>query len=80
MEWAKNLEAEEHRDFRLPTRRELHALIANAKEKFKGNWYWSCEPTGSDYAWDQNFTNGTQYYWDQATDYRACAVRSVLLE
>src|SRR4026207_1791171 len=40
-------EAEGDRDFRLPTRREQHALIANAKEKFNGNWYWSCEPYGS---------------------------------
>lgn len=80
MAWAKALESEGHRDFRLPTRREQHALIANAKEKFNGNWYWSCEPTGSDYAWYQNFGDGYQYANHQGCSYRACAVRSVLLE
>lgn len=80
MEWAKNLEAEGHRDFRLPTRRELHALIANAKEKFNGNWYWSCEPHGSDDAWCQYFYNGYQFCSPQDYSYRACAVRSVILQ
>ena len=75
MAWAKKLDADGHRDFRLPTRRELHALIANAKEKFNNNWYWSCEPDGSDYAWYQSFNNGNQNYNHQDNNNRACAVR-----
>ena len=80
MQWAKDLESEGHRDFRLPTRREQHALIANAKEKFNGNWYWSCEPNGAAYAWYQYFGNGSQGSFHQGSHYRACAVRSVVLE
>lgn len=79
--WAKKLTTGGHADWRLPTRRELHGLIANAKEKFNNNWYWSSEPDGSEYAWYQGFHDGYQYWYDQ-DDYtiRACAVRSVILE
>lgn len=80
MSWAKNLKVHGHADWRLPTRRELHGLIANAKEKFNGNWYWSSEPNGSEYAWCQGFGYGGQDFSRQVIFYRACAVRSVILE
>ena len=80
MAWAKGLKAHGHHDYRLPTRREMHGLIANAKEKFNGNWYWSSEPSGSDCAGCQDFDNGNQGWGHQNGYNRACAVRSVILQ
>lgn len=77
MDWAAGLEADGHKDFTLPNRRELNALRANAKDKFDDDWYWSCEPDGSDYAWCQTFGNGFQCTNHQYRYYRACAVRRV---
>lgn len=79
--WAKELKHDGHQDFRLPTRRELHALMANGKERFDGKWYWSSEPDGSVTAWCQSFYNGHQYWNGQSDNrIRGCAVRSVILQ
>lgn len=84
MAWAKGLKKDGHSDYRLPTRRELHALIANAKDRFEnldGKWFWSCEPYGSGVAWCQGFLIGSQYWYNQSYDsIRGCAVRSVILQ
>lgn len=78
MEWAAGIEADGHKDFTLPTRRELNALRANAKDKFNDDWYWSNEPHGSEYAWCQHFTGGDQgWYYQYYSRIRACAVRRV---
>lgn len=82
--WAKALEKDGHRDFRLPTRRELHGIISNLKPRFEhldGKWFWSCEPYGSDDAWCQCFYDGGQGWLHQSSDdIRGCAVRSVILQ
>lgn len=75
--WAAGLETDGHKDFTLPNRRELNAMRANARDKFNDDWYWSCEPTGSDYAWSQHFYYGYQYSNPQHSYTRACAVRRV---
>lgn len=80
MAWAKKLKQDGHQDFRLPTRRELHALIAQEKDKYNDNWYWSCEPNGASYAWVQYFNDGLQGWGYQNGISRAVAVRSVILE
>lgn len=77
-EWAQNLKVGEVDHFDLPTRRELNALRANAKDKFHDDWYWSNEPDGSDDAWCQHFVNGGQYWRGQSNYFiRGCAVRRV---
>jgi hypothetical protein len=76
-EWAAGVEVDNHKDFTLPTLRELNALRANAKDKFNDDVYWSCEPYGSDYAWYQFFGIGIQYVTRQGYLFRACAVRRV---
>ena len=76
-EWAADIDVDGHKDFTLPTRRELNALRANAKDKFNNDWYWSAEPNGSDYAWCQGFLIGGQYWCRQSYGNRACAVRRV---
>lgn len=78
LDWARGLDIEGNRDFDLPTRRELNALRANAKDRFHDDWYWSNEPNGSGYAWCQDFTSGYQDWFHQS-DYgiRGCAVRRI---
>ena len=82
MDWAKGLEADGHKDFRLPTRREQRVLFANAKDLFEDAWYWSGEQHASDpdCAWMQSFDIGGQFYDPKGTSTRARAVRSVILQ
>lgn len=82
MDWAKGLEADGHKDFRLPTRREMRVLYANAKDLFKEEWYWTSEQHASnpDFAWVQHFDNGYQTNYREGNYYRARAVRSVILQ
>lgn len=82
MDWAKSLKADGHQDFRLPTRREQHALMANAKDLFEERYYWSCEQHASypSYAWGTFFDNGFQDYYPKGYYNRARAVRSVVLQ
>jgi hypothetical protein len=64
----------------LPTRREQSLLLANCKEEFKADWYWSGEAhSDSRYAWFQNFHLGSQdnYYHDY--ELRARAVRRLII-
>lgn len=73
--WAKEQGGE------LPNRRELRLLWVNAKDQFKADWYWSSEQpaTGSDYAWVQNFYDGSQGYSRKDSTLRARAVRRLPL-
>lgn len=75
MDWAKSIGGE------LPTRREQRVLYANCKEHFKSAWYWSGEQhaDGSDFAWDQYFVNGGQYYLSKSDSGRARAVRRLVI-
>lgn len=70
-EWAKKAGGD------LPTRREQRVLFANAKEHFKPEWYWSSEQHASysDYAWGQDFNNGSQNNLLKSFKGRARAVR-----
>lgn len=62
LDWAKTLEADGHKDFNLPNRREQAILYGNLKDKCKPEWHWSCEQhaSRSDYAWVQAFSDGGQ--------------------
>ena len=73
--WAKAQGGE------LPTRKEQALLFANAAGEFKPTWYWSSEEhTGSaDYAWVAYFYTGFQLNDPKDDDYRARAVRRVLI-
>lgn len=65
----------------LPTRRELSLLIANAKEHFQPDEYWSGEHHAADaaYAWYQSFGYGTQVCGGIGCRCRARAVRRVFI-
>lgn len=73
--WAKKKGGE------LPTRKEQALLFANAAEHFQSAWYWSSEEyTGyADFAWIQDFGNGSQGYGHKVDDYRCRAVRRVAI-
>jgi len=75
VKWAKKQGGE------LPSRRGQSLLFANLPDLFEKAWYWSSEqPAGNpDYAWMQGFLNGHQYYIRKSDQYRAVAVRSLIL-
>ena len=74
-EWAASVGGE------LPTRREQSLLFANLKEHFEGAWYWSGEQYAGDsgYAWGQYFGDGGQYNYRKGNEFRARAVRRLVL-
>lgn len=64
----------------LPTRTEQSLLFANAKDKFKRDWYWSAEEDDSEWAWSQFFRYGLQSDYLKSNDFcRARAVRRVYI-
>ena len=81
-EWAAGLDADGHKDFTLPKRKEQAILFGNVKDRFADAWYWSCETHASDadYAWDQYFNDGCQYSVHKDDYYRARAVRRLVIQ
>ena len=75
MDWAKSIGGE------LPNRREQSLLIANLKDLFEPEWYWSSEvhESDSDYAFIQYFNDGNQYCYYEDHEYRARAVRRLVI-
>ena len=77
-EWAASWEADGHRDFYLPARREQRLCWVNVPELFPDAWYWSSTQCSSYGAWVQDFVGGYQYYGHKGNEYRARAVRRAL--
>jgi Protein of unknown function (DUF1566) len=70
-QYASKLDAQGHKDWRVPTKNELNVLYQNRdKGKLKGTfnktgsdpagWYWSSSQTYYFYAWVQRFSGGYQ--------------------
>ncbi len=72
-DWAKKQGGE------LPTRREQSLLIANCKAEFEPRWYWSNEKADASYAGSQFFGNGYQNGNHVTSQYRARAVRRLIV-
>jgi hypothetical protein len=74
-QWASTIGGE------LPTRNEQSLLFANLKHQFDAAWYWSGEQdaAGPGYAWVQDFGYGGQYDLRKSYEYRARAVRRLLI-
>ncbi|MBC7456031.1 MAG: DUF1566 domain-containing protein [Massilia sp.] len=66
----------------LPSRRELALLLANQKEQFQREWYWSSEQSEAraQLVWGQNFSSGIQTMYGRAYQGRARAIRRVPVE
>jgi hypothetical protein len=81
MAWAKEIEANGHRDFTLPYRNEQAVLFGNVPELFEKAWYWSCEQHAEDdcYAWCQSVDNGNQDDTLKTNALRARAVRRLVI-
>jgi hypothetical protein len=75
MKWAASVGGD------LPTRQEQSLLFANTKDQFEACYYWSNTPhaDNADCAWVQNFNNGTKFTFHKSNEYRARAVRRVLI-
>lgn len=73
--WAADLEIDGHKDFYLPSRRELALAEINIADLFVKGWYWTSTQSSADSAWLQDFVDGYQVnaYKDYAG--RARAVR-----
>jgi len=81
MDWAAGINVDKHNDFTLPYRREQALLFANVPELFKREYYWSREQhaESADYAWGQFFGGGNQYYDLKDGEWRARAVRRLVI-
>ena len=76
LSWAKSVGGE------LPTRREQSLLYANLKDQFKPTGYWSSEQHAeyADYAWVQYFYDGFQSDSLKGIEWRARAVRRLIIQ
>lgn len=77
-EYAAGLTVEEHRDFYLPSRREMRLCWVNVPEQFAKEWYWSSTQYSPYGAWGQYFGAGSHVSDHTDTELRARAVRRVL--
>ena len=76
MEWAKSIGGD------LPNRIEQAMLWANHRDQFQQDVYWSNETHHSEsgWAWLQNFHRGYQHYSHKSLEFRARAVRRLVIE
>ena len=75
-DWAKSIGGE------LFDRVEGALLFQTMKIEFKEEWYWTRELHGDAWAWAwvQGFNYGIQYYGRKNYDYRARAVRRLIIQ
>jgi hypothetical protein len=69
-------------DWSLPDRREARLLTINSPDSFdKDGWYWTSTQYADfpGYAWMQYFNHGNQDHYRKSLEYRARAVRRVLI-
>ena len=73
--WAESIGGE------LPDHVEFALLFATMKEQFKPKWHWTREQcaANSDYAWFQNFDNGSHGNYNINNNLRARAIRRVAI-
>jgi hypothetical protein len=78
---AAAIEADEHKDFYLPSLGELNAAAANVPELFDGKGlYWTSTQGSRNYAFVQYFENGYSYWGSKDDEFRVRAVRQIPLE
>jgi hypothetical protein len=82
-EYANNLDAHGHLDWRVPTKGELNVLFQNRAAiggfnetgSHPGGWYRSSTPKSNSLAWVQRFSDGDQYSSDKSNDSSLRCVR-----
>lgn len=79
--WKQALAWAEDQGGELPNRVEGALLYVTLKDEFKDAWYWTREPhSKDDYAWVQSFIGGYQNDYHKDNDYRAVAVRRLVIQ
>jgi len=82
-EYCSALESGGHRDWRVPTKSELHVLFQN-RDAIGGfnmsgstpaGWYWSSSQLNIYFAWDQRFSDGNRNFYGQNDDSSLRCVR-----
>jgi Protein of unknown function (DUF1566) len=77
LDLAKTITADGHSDFRVPTRFESALLYASLHDQFEADrWHWTSTQYSENYAWDQYFHDGYQYYSIKDYERRCRFVRS----
>ena len=74
MNWADKLGAQ------LPNRVEGAMLFTNLGGEFERQLHWLCELYDSSWAWFQDFDNGSQGYSHEGSEFRARAVRRLVIQ
>lgn len=80
--WTGCIEIDGHSDFYLPAKNEALACYVAAAHLFKKDcWYFTStqHAHGAGYAWMQSFYNGGQYDTHKSGEFRARAVRRILI-
>ena len=80
--WQQAVEWAEKQGGSLPTRSEQSLLFANLKGEFQQAYYWSSQQheTNSGWAWYQNFGHGGQSNGYKGHEFRARAVRRLVIQ
>jgi hypothetical protein len=63
-----------------PAQASVDAFQEGGDEAFEGEWYWSSSQFSADYAWYQYFYDGYQNYYDKLYEFRARAVRRLIIQ
>lgn len=75
---ASEYTADGHKDFYLPSHRELLQLVAAEGFNSDGEYTWTSTPYGSSYAWAVVFECGYVYFWFRYDEFRVRPVRSII--
>jgi len=78
--WARSLVIDGHRDFYIPSIREMRLLWARTPELFQPRWYWSSTQFSRYGAWFQLFNYGYQDNVVKSYEGRVRAVRRLVIQ
>lgn len=79
-EFCKSLELYGLSDYYLPSQQELKLCQINCPEVFAKEWYWSSTQFSANYAWVQSFYFGNRDFGRKDGEYRARAVRRLVIQ
>lgn len=79
-QWAAALEHDGLVDWYLPAQAELTMAWANVPELFSKCWHWSSSQFSANNAWHQGFGDGDQSNYGKLNEFRARAVRRLIIQ
>lgn len=75
---ASEYSADGHKDFYLPSHRELLQIVAVEGFNAHAGYVWTSTPYGSYCAWAVHFERGRVDYWVRTDEFRVRPVRSII--